>query len=773
MRKIILLFFTIAAFIQLKAQTLQKTNPDIPTLEEVSGIWVNADTVTMTPSLRNFRAQALLNLDMVSVSWFASAPYSGGYHTGVMRINGKSPRAQLFRWYPWQALRKVSQPTYDMATTTKAIPEKNGIMWEITITNTTNKTQKYAIEQDLIGFISHYSKEQWPWAYPYPTLKGKTNERSDEIVNVVANIGLQKHELKAVTAEPMDANFDSTKVIKAIWPSDEEILNSQKYKIISSGKHRLVIADTETDALVGFSLIDIPTKLTTKNSGGTAYWNVSLKPGANKKIRSFMTWDNKQSEIDNNLENWTNTFDQTFADVEIPWKNRWQQLFQPNNELFSGCFPVLKSNDKKVNKVYYTGPLTLLTLLNTNLPVHKNPILTGGPRWGATVNFFWDATCWSGVMASLDPVGMKKQMKSYISIDPSKYFGIDNYSGKGVGNGYVSNYWALFQLIRSYITITKDYAFLNEYVGDKKVIDHLYNYSYNWKKVSIYGQPGATDDIYKLADFGSDPWNVLECVPSYIHIIPSFNAGYVWMMNETAEFYEFLKQPQKAAQLRNDADEMMGRLMKLYAGNGVWHTLFPDNKKVEVRHILDFMYFGKYLNKYLTDDMKKEMVKFVEEELLTDTWMRALSLKDAAATYSDRPDHGPLGAFDAWPSGTIDALTATGYADKALRLYRSVEPVTYEGCWSQSHELWGENKFNKNARVRIPERGWHNRESEAGIEFSQVLMKSFMGFYPDIKGNMLQPIKDVGFEGILKHVLYGGKYYTLTTSGGTTTIKEE
>ena len=64
---------------------------NIPSLEEVSGIWVAADTVAMEPSIRNFRGQALVNRDLTSVSWFASAPYSGGYHTGIMKINGKIP----------------------------------------------------------------------------------------------------------------------------------------------------------------------------------------------------------------------------------------------------------------------------------------------------------------------------------------------------------------------------------------------------------------------------------------------------------------------------------------------------------------------------------------------------------------------------------------------------------------------------------------------------------------------------------------------------------
>ncbi|RCH54666.1 hypothetical protein DJ568_12670 [Mucilaginibacter hurinus] len=773
MKKSLLLFFVACISLSGYGQQSKSITKSIPTLEEVSGIWINADTISMPPSIRNFRGQALVNRDMTSVSWFTSAPYSGGYHTGVTRINGKSPRAQLFRWYPWQALRQTSMPTYKLNTSVKMVPEKDAIMWEVTITNTTKKSQTYTIEQDLIGFISQYPQDDWPWGYPYPTLHGKTNVRSDEITNVIANIGLPVSHAKTIAAEPNNPDFDSSKVVKPVWPSDIEILKSSKYRVISSSNSRLIIGDTETGAITGFGLVDPPDNLTPHNSGGTAYWNLKLKPGEVKKIRFFMTYGSNKAYVTANLDKWLNSFKTTFADIQMLWKWRWQEMFKPNNSLFSGTFPVLETNDKAVSKVYYTGPLTALYLLNTNLPANKRVFLTGGPRWGATVTFYWDATCWSDIWALLDPVSMKEQLRGFIHIDPSKFFGQDNYTGKGVGNGYVANYWALFQLIRSYITITKDYALLDEVIDGKKVIDHLTDYSYNWKKVSIYGQPGATDDIYRLGDFGNDPWNVLECVPTYIHVIPSFNAAYVWMLRETAKFREYMGQPQIAATLNKDADEMKQRLFKLYAGNGIWHTLFPNNKKVEVRHILDNMYFGKYLSKDLSPTMRNEMVSFIEEELLTDTWMRALSLKDGAAKYSDRPDHGPLGAFDAWPSGTIDAFAQMGYTNKAFKFYKSVAPVTYEGCWSQSHELWGDNKFNRKARVRIPERGWHNRESVAGIEFSQVLLKAFIGFRPEIQGGALQPTQTFDFTGKVHHVLYGGKYYTLTYTDGKTIMTAE
>ena len=82
----------------------------IPCLDEVSGVWVSADTADMEPSIRNFRGQALLNRDMTSISWFVSAPYSGGYHTGVLRINGQAPKASMFRWFPHQAIACIGDP---------------------------------------------------------------------------------------------------------------------------------------------------------------------------------------------------------------------------------------------------------------------------------------------------------------------------------------------------------------------------------------------------------------------------------------------------------------------------------------------------------------------------------------------------------------------------------------------------------------------------------------------------------------------------------------
>jgi hypothetical protein len=221
------------------------------------------------------------------------------------------------------------------------------------------------------------------------------------------------------------------------------------------------------------------------------------------------------------------------------------------------------------------------------------------------------------------------------------------------------------------------------------------------------------------------------------------------------------------------ADEMFPRLMKLYAGNGVWNSLYPNNKKVEVRHCMDFMFVGKHVADKLSDTVKTQMVDFLNRELMTNYWMRAQSLQDIAAANSDRPDHGPLGAYDGWPVGTMMALIRLGLPDKALDFYRAIEPVTHEGTWAQAHELWGENKENKKARVRIAERGWHARDALAGIGMAQVMLQGFFGFDPDVNGALVNKVPNVNFEGTMHHVLYKGEYYFIELKNGQSVMTKE
>ena len=761
--------FTIAALLFAWGCTETEIKHHIPTLDEISGRWVAADTVAMEPSLRNFRGQAVLNRDMTSISWFASAPYSGGYHTGALKINGSIPQAAMFRWLPYESLRKTTVDDLELLSSTRMLPDEDGIFWRIEITNKSEEVKDFAVDLDAIAFISKYEGD-WQWWYPYPKMEGMTTRRGEEVELVRKHIGIESKE-EILVDELIDGKPTGKKT-PATWPSDKEILSSRKYAATVDGS-TLLIHDSESDAVTAFNFISEPDSLSSLNSGGVARWNLRLKPGEKTILKYFMTYADSDTVIEDNIRIWNKSFDKKFDDVKAIWEHRWSEVFKPNNTLLSGTFPVLETEDTIANRVYYTGPLTMLYLLNTNLPQHKKVILTGGPKWGATISFFWDNTEWSTMQAVVDPEQLKENLRTWIKIDPSTYYGIDNFGGKGVGNAYSANYWALFQLIRSYLNVTGDYNFLKEEIEGKTVLETLEHYATNWERISSFGNPGNTDDVFKLGDFGADEWNLLECVPTYKHIVPSFNAGYIWMMRETASFYKLAGDNVKAEALTSKANEMLPLLMKLYAGNGVWNCLYPDKKTIEVRHCLDFMFMGRYLANDLSGPMKKEMIDFVERELLTDHWMRAQSLLDSAAENSDRPDHGPLGAYDGWPAGTMDAMVQMGYGQKALDFYRAIEPVTYEGSWAQAHELWGDDKENAKAKVRIAERGWHARDAMAGIGMSQLMLKCFFGFNPDAEGNIIKPVPDVQFNGKMRHVLYAGKYYTITRKGGQVSFEEE
>ena len=742
----------------------------IPSLEKVSGVWVSADTVDMEPSIRNFRGQALLNRDMTSISWFASAPYSGGYHTGVLRINGEAPKASMFRWFPHKAIRKGSLDAWILHSTVKMVPDQDVVMWQICIENDSTVERELNLSLDLIGFISKYGGD-WQWWYPYPKLEGATTIRDDEVENVRKHIGSFQNTSLERVLELINGKPTLTDKL-ASWPSDESILEAEKYRAELKNDW-VVVSDQETDAVIVFGTVQQADRVDVRNSGGTAHWKRSLEPGESFTISYLMGYGDQEDQLLADMEKWQKGFDSTFKGVEGIWEDRWQALFDPESDLLSGCFPVLETDDELAEKVYYTGPLTMLYLMHTNLPEHEKVFLTGGPRWGASITFFWDITEWSSLWAVVDPQMMKEHLAAWVEIDPSIHYGKDNFGGHGVGNGYSANYWALFQMIRSYVTTTKDFGFLDREISGLSLFEHMEAYAMNWKKLAPYGKPGYDDERYYLADFGDDEWNLLECVPTYKHIVPSFNAGYIWMMREMAAFNDLRGNIVKGDSLRTEADAMIERLLQLYAGEGVWNSLYPGGKMIEVRHCLDFMFLGRYIPGDIPVDIKEKMIAFLYEELITDRWMRAQSLKDVAAERSDRADHGPMGAFDGWPAGTMDALAQMGYPDRALDFYHAIEPLTYEGCWSQAHEFWGEKKKEKGARVRIAQRGWHNRESSGGISISQVMLKDFFGFYPGAEGS---PVKNPGrfdFTGKLYHVLYGGDYYTLIAKNGSVEMKKE
>jgi hypothetical protein len=266
-----------------------------------------------------------------------------------------------------------------------------------------------------------------------------------------------------------------------------------------------------------------------------------------------------------------------------------------------------------------------------------------------------------------------------------------------------------------------------------------------------------------LADYGH-MGNLLECVPTYIHRVPSFNAANVWMMRQVADLHEQRGDKARAAGLRADADRMVKAVMTLYEpGQGVWCSLHRDGKRVEMRHCYDFTCVGSFLCNDLPATVRREMVDFVRRELLTKRWMRAQSLKDVAAARSDRPDHGPMGAFDAWPALTAGAMCRLGAWREAVGFVRRTQGALHEGVYAQAREHYGPRRREFDAPVRIAMRRGCMRECVGGGAFAEMTIGALFGYAPQIGRplRLLSPAVDRGFEGKLLHVRHGAKLLRL------------
>ncbi|WP_133995703.1 glycosyl hydrolase family 95 catalytic domain-containing protein [Dinghuibacter silviterrae] len=492
---------------------------------------------------------------------------------------------------------------------------------------------------------------------------------------------------------------------------------------------------------------------------GEVTWNVVLAPGEKKIIEWVCAVGNDTGKVSSLADKWASSFGHQFDAAKIQWEQRWQGSFTPGNRFFSGHFPVLVTSDPKIRRVYYMGALTPLLLCRTTLPLNRRCFVTAGPRWANTLMYFWDTEMWANTWAMLDPETMKAHLEKWLSTDIHHCYAVDCMSGGGAGPWYAANDWSVFRCVEAYIGVTGDSAFLHRRIGDKTVLEHL-------DSIATFYESRPLKKGDALADYGG-PENLLECSPSYIEGVASLNAADVYMLRRTAHYYKISGNGVRAADLMAKAGRLLPAVLSLYdAGQGVWDALDSAGHKVPVRHCYDYIVTGQALENDLSSQTKTEMNRFVSTELRTRTWMRAMSLKDPAAAKSDRPDHGPMGSYDAWPPETMDVMCRFGDFDDAVAFLRATEAMTHQGPWAQAHEFLGPDSRGSDPVVRVASRGGQDANEGCGGSFAEVVIRSFFGFRADLSGDkpvLLDPGVPRGFEGVLKHVSWKKKMYTIVS----------
>jgi hypothetical protein len=714
------LCLTVSAAAQGVSQPATELNAgdrQIPTIDEMASKWLDVAQLAHMPSLHNFHDMAACAPDLLGVNYnpdgqlfdWPTGPRWFRYLTlplVQLKIDGSAFDAAECRWYPYQAVRRTTIDGLDVETTVRMVFEGPGLLYQVRVTNTSDAPKQVDLTMDVPGQTA---------ATPHGTV-----------------VAYESNDSKLATAH---AFADSTPHPRGSKTAKLEMVHA---------------------------FVELPDRLNESSAVVTSTWKRALKPGKSVKLQLVMAQGRNDGQfpspaIVSKALDWAAQFERTWDSVKFSWAQRWKDMFTPGNSHFSGHLPTFITADEQLREIYYRSALTLLILHRTNMNMCDRVFVTSGERAKGVV-FFWDTSMWSKTFALLEPVGMKRHAKLFLSCDPHRgpVYGMED--GHQWDGWYAANDSTIFTFVSEYINSTGDVAFLDEKVGDQTVLEHLDTLATNWQKLQ-------RDKSVMLADYG-DNRNLLECAPAYVHRVPSFNAANVWMMRTVANMHEQRGNTARATELRDWADQIAQAVLGMYKpGDGVWYALHRDGERVELRHCYDFVCISRFMRDDLPPPTKQEMVAFVERELLADHWMRAMSPQDKAAAQSDRPDHGPMGAFDAWPALTAESMCLLGAWQAAVEFVRNTQAVLDEGVYGQAREFYGERRLERDAPVHIAMRGACMRESVGGGAFAEMIIGTLFGFRPQ-DGKVLtlyEPHVDRGFKGQLLNVEYGGKLFDITS----------
>ena len=654
------------------------------------------------PGLTNFIGVVQVDNDLTGIRGLNFPPFStsinrtcGLYLDGVYFPSKNIP--VTFQWRPDKIIRKTTVDGVEYRTETMLVPNKNALVMKISALNRSGVDVKKQLKLQLNGGVTNNTVD---WANWIPPMEGDNLQSIDNSRNIII-----------YSSQKGDAHL--------LQGISSGIENINRFGIVKL----LEITDGEKREFYFFAILD---------------------DSVQKAQQLFDELNrDKESLFDFNKSNWNQ---------EI------KSIFDKDDSNYSGCLPVLITENKSLEKLYHMGIMGVVYFRR------DNPISCMGrtydtlmPRYWQTVTFIWDYYLSGMVHAMLDPTVMKKYLEKWMSMDIHTCFGLEYISGKTVGPWYAINDHAMVMMIKQYLQWTGNYKWLDSKADNEKtVMQFLHDYVYQYK---IFLSSNG------LADYGGI-YNLLECVSTYVHEVASLNAANIANLQYAEELYKMVGNDEQSAIASDAANEIFKNLNDLYLdGKGYWNARQPDGTCVEVRHAYDFFTVMNTVGHLLPDKQKQEMVSFFINELKTDKWMRALSESDNDAMFSLRPDHQWNGAYPAWPSQALLALIHAGEHDVALNWVDGLAETANQGPFGQAH--FSETIMGMDAggaRKSSPEQPWIcDWTCSSNGNWVDVVLRGFAGINPSINGqlNASTIMKNLELYGIAHH----DRMYDLTKDG--------
>lgn len=402
-----------------------------------------------------------------------------------------------------------------------------------------------------------------------------------------------------------------------------------------------------------------------------------LAAGETRELHFFLALGAGPAEVLGLLARWRPAPARAVAAAADDWRAEIRAAFTPGNDRYSGHVPLLLTTSDDLRALYLNAIISVICFKREH-PAARYPrtYTTLMPRYWVTTSFINDWSLTALLLVMLDPVCVRRMLGVWLERDIHRHFGTEYVSGDSAGNWYSCNDYAMTRLITTYLRVTGDLAWLEQTVGRHPVSEHLRLMAAHYRTL---------DRGSGLADYG-DRNSLLEAVGTYEHEVASLNAANVWILRENAALRASLGDPAAAAQLRTEAAALVPRIQALYAtGRGYWHCRHPDGSLVPVRHAWDFIHTLNFLHADLPAGQIDEMVGFFRHELMSPSWMAALSPLDEDVGFSLRPDHQWNGSYPGWVALALGALAKAGRDDLVAGWLPGLARTAAQGPFAQAH----------------------------------------------------------------------------------------
>ena len=682
----------------------------ILSLSELQTAWLPRRMTQLAgmPGLNNDIGSLQVEADPAAVKHPVFPPYSAGNETTwVTLLGGKHVARQTenveVRWTAYQVERRCRVRDFLFESTTSLLPEDPGCVIHLKITNASTAEATLDLGFLCSGRASNTGSEGYAWAVPtIPT----------DVFSFTREDGLGQN---------VDAD---------VLPGGICIAN---------------------EAVNAFSVQVFEPVPTSWKNERRPEWKSQLAPGETFEVKILGVFHADREVSLSTARKWAGRTDEAAAEAKCRWENLWEAAFTPGNKVFSGHLPTVETEEESIRKLYYNGVLTLVTCRRVYPQAVVNPAyLTLWPRRGEGSSYLaWELNCTSGILARLDPAALRAHWLLLASAPWLDYQVTNFFTGDHGGWGCCAQPQSLITAALNLSKWSGDVTWQQERLVRKpkkkegfeaasqgQVVDGGPGESVELSGLDAFREAVLAHRTHRLAqrplvNFGGRA-AYLECITNYAHGTAGHTAIQSWGLREAAGLLD--------ERVDEEAEELLDGVRSLYRlGEGYFDCEYPDGRRVPAPNLYDLSLVLRHVGHRLPESMVEEIVRFIQEELLTPTWSHCLWPSDLDALSTTRCDHQWSGCFSGWIPQFILGIAESGAsAPWLLDWIRGVAKTVRQGPFAQAY--WAEDVYPAEAGAAAKcfdelTQGNH-WVIGSGVLFAEMVLDGLGGLQADLDGKL-------------------------------------